>query len=153
MAAHPRNPPTSLGPAPWHLWPVGVVSLLWNSIGCYDYVMTRMDPVGHMGRMGLSAAAIAYMQALPAWLGLFWALGVWGSLAGSILLLMRSRHAVAAFAVSLVGLAVSQGYQWSSGMPAEMKGPATVIMAVLIWAGLVFLLWYASRMKAKGVLR
>lgn len=153
MAAHPRNPLTSPVPAPWHLWPVGVVSLLWNSIGCYDYMMTRVNPVDHMGRMGLSAEAIAYMQALPVWLGIFWALGVWGSFAGSILLLLRSRHAVAAFVVSLVGLAVSQGYQWTGGMPAEMQGLATVIMAVLIWAGLVFLLWYASRMKARGVLR
>ncbi|OZA60779.1 MAG: hypothetical protein B7X78_07865, partial [Sphingomonadales bacterium 39-62-4] len=93
---------------PAHLWAVGVISLLWNSFGCFDYAQTKLDPVGYMISMGMGEAEIAYTQAMPAWLSVFWALGVWGSLAGSILLLLRSRHAVTAFAVSLVGLAVSQ---------------------------------------------
>jgi hypothetical protein len=25
---------------PWHLWLVGVLALLWNSFGAFDYVMT-----------------------------------------------------------------------------------------------------------------
>ena len=35
---------------PWHLWVVGVVSLLWNGFGGYDFIMSD-DP----GR-GLSGA-------------------------------------------------------------------------------------------------
>jgi hypothetical protein len=27
---------------PVHLWIVGILSLLWNAMGCFDYVMTRM---------------------------------------------------------------------------------------------------------------
>ena len=27
---------------PAHLWIVGILSLLWNGFGCYDYLMTRM---------------------------------------------------------------------------------------------------------------
>ena len=91
--------------APWHVWVVGVISLLWNSYGCYDYTMTKLDPAHYLAGSGMSAAGQAYMLALPAWVTAFWALGVWGSLAGSLLLLARSRHAVTAFAASLVGLA------------------------------------------------
>ena len=25
---------------PWHLWVVGVVSLLWNAFGGYDFIMS-----------------------------------------------------------------------------------------------------------------
>ena len=27
--------------APAHLWIVGILSLLWNAFGCYDYLMTN----------------------------------------------------------------------------------------------------------------
>lgn len=139
---------------PGHLWVVGAVSLLWNSFGCFDYVMTKLDPVAYMASVGMGEPEIAYVQAMPAWLSVFWALGVWGSLVGSILLLMRSRHAVAAFAISLVGLAVSQVYQFAdSTMPAAMHSGAMIGMTALIWAMLLFFLWYSSRMKAAGVLR
>lgn len=102
----------------------------------------------------MSAEEIAYMQAMPAWLSAFWALGVWGSLAGSVLLLARSRHAVTAFAVSLVGLAVSQSYHlFDAAMPASMNSGAMMVMNLLIWSALLFFLWYARRMTAAGVLR
>ena len=139
---------------PAHLWAIGVISLLWNSFGCFDYVQTKVDPVGYMTSMGMGEAEIAYMQAMPAWLSVFWALGVWGSLAGSILLLLRSRHAVTAFAVSLLGLAVSQIYQFAAGsMPEAMSGTAMMVMTAVIWGSLLFFLWYSSRMKAASVLR
>lgn len=59
-----------------------------------------------------------------------------------------------AFAVSLVGLAVSQlSHFLDSTMPASMNSGAMMAMNFLIWGSLVFFLWYASRMKAAGVLR
>jgi hypothetical protein len=139
---------------PGHLWAVGVISLLWNSFGCVDYAMSKLDPLGYMNSVGMTQAEVAYMLAMTAWLSAFWALGVWGSLAGSLLLLLRSRHAVTAFAVSLVGLAVSQlSHFLDSTMPASMNSGAMMAMNFLIWGSLVFFLWYASRMKAAGVLR
>ena len=139
--------------APAHLWAVGAISLLWNSFGCYDYTMSKLDPTGYMQGVGMSQEAIDYMAAMPAWLTVFWAIGVWGSLLGSVLLLMRSRHAVTAFAVSLLGLAVSQIYQMVVSGPPGMNTPAMMVMTVVIWAALLFFLWYANRMKKAGVLR
>ena len=76
-------------------------------------------------------------------------LGVWGAIAGSLLLLMRSRFAVHAFAVSLAGLAASTVYQMSlSGEGAMPLG----VINLLIWAGALFLLWYAVRQRKAGVL-
>ncbi len=89
------------------------------------------------------------MAALPAWLIAFWALGVWGSLVGSLLLLARSRHAVTAFALSLLGLAVSQLTQAFVLHPPQ---PAPVGLTLVIWSALVFLLIYARSMAAKRVL-
>lgn len=138
---------------PLSFWAIAIVSLLWNSFGCLDYTMTKMDPVNYMRSMGLSDDAIAYMDGLPGWLTAFWALGVWGSLAGSVLLLLRSRHAVTAFYASLVGLVVSQVYQFAVGMPAEMTSPAMIGMTLVIWGALLFFIWYSRRALAVGYLR
>lgn len=145
---------TSPASTPAHLWIVGVISLLWNSFGCVDYTMSKLDPIGYMQSVGMGEAEIAYMGTFPAWLTAFWAIGVWGSLVGSILLLMRSARAVAAFALSLFGLAVSQVYQFTdSAMPASMNSGAMLAMTAVIWASLLFFLWYSRRMAASGVLR
>lgn len=145
---------SSPAPTPAHLWIVGVISLLWNSFGCVDYTMSKLDPVGYMQSVGMGEAEIAYMSTFPAWLTAFWAIGVWGSLLGSILLLMRSARAVTAFALSLLGLAVSQVYQFTDGsMPASMHSGAMLAMTAVIWASLLFFLWYARRMAVSGVLR
>jgi len=83
-----------------------------------------------------------------------WGLGVWGGLLGAILLLMRSRYAVWAFAVSMIGIVLSIGYQIAAAPP--LAGADTsmdkVIPYVVIVIGL-FLLWYSWSMEKKGVLR
>ncbi|WP_338466728.1 hypothetical protein RXV95_14425 [Novosphingobium sp. ZN18A2] len=137
--------------APWHLWAVGVAGLLWNSFGCYDYAMTNLRNPAYLAQ--LPPEMIAYLDALPAWLTGFWALGVWGSLAGSILLLARSRYAVAAFALSLLGLAITQGYQMTVAMPGFARSDAMIAMQVVIAVVLVLQLWYAVRLRGAGVLR
>jgi hypothetical protein len=135
---------------PAHLWAVGGISLLWNMFGCYDYLMSKIAPETYFASMGLSAASAAFMTALPAWLTAFWALGVWGSLAGSLLLLVSSRHAATAFALSLLGLAVSQLYQDFVLHPPVLP---PLGLTLTIWGALVFFLIYARSMAAKGVLR
>ena len=134
---------------PTHLWIVGVLSLLWNLFGCYDYLRSELSPADYFASMGMNAASAAYMADLPAWLIAFWALGVWGSLVGSLLLLARSRRAVLAFAISLLGLAVSQLTQAFVLLPPQ---PAPVGLTLVIWGALVFFLIYARSMAAKGVL-
>ena len=137
---------------PAHLWIVGVVSLLWNVFGCYDYLMTNLRNPAYIANV--PADMLTFMDSLPAWLTAFWAFGVWGGLVGSILLLMRSRYSVWAFAVSLIGAVIGLGYQmFVAQMPASMKEGA---MGFIPWGIILFaafLLWYAWSEEKKGVLR
>jgi hypothetical protein len=145
--------------APWHLWAVGIVSLLWNAFGAYDYVMSQLrDPEyleEMMGPMGMTAEeASAFLDSFPAWASALWALGVWGSVVGSLLLLARSRHAANAFLVSLVGAVLSFAYQYTVELPPQMADSAmTKIMPLVIVAAVILQWWYARRMAAAGVLR
>lgn len=141
---------------PWHLWAVGILSLLWNLMGATDYTLSQLG-----NRTWLAAGAeqmgttvedmIAYIDGFPAWMHAFWALGVWGAVIGSILLLMRSRHAVWAFAASLLGLAVTQFYRAFTPQPEWAQGD--LVFNLILWSVATFLLIYAVSMKNKGVIR
>ena len=140
--------------APKSLYVVGVLAVLWNCFGAYDYIMTRLRDTAHLSMVGNPNELLAYIDAFPIWAQIGWGLGVWGGLAGSILLLLRSRHAVPTFAVSLVGMALSFGYQYvGPPAPAAMtEGPMAYFPLVIIAIGIALFV-YARAMRMKGVLR
>ena len=141
------------GPTPKHLWIVGIVSLLWNCFGAYDYTMSHIGGLAYFEQMGLDAEAYAWFEALPAWSVAAWAVGVWGSVIGSILLLFRSRHAATAFLLSFIGAALSFAYQFTSQRPPSLEGGMTTAMPVVILIAIVLQWYYARRQAAAGVLR
>ena len=137
---------------PVHLWIVGVVSALWNSIGVMDYVLTQTRNRAWIAQM--APEQVAWVESAPLIAHASWAFGVWGALAGSLLLLARSRHAVTAFALSLAGLAVNTIYQLSAPMPSgHMDSTAMLALHALIWAIAIALLAYALWMRRRGALR
>lgn len=138
---------------PRHLWVVGVVSLLWNAVGAFDYTMTKMQNADYLS--GFTPEQQAWFASFPIWANIGWALGVWGSVLGSILLLMRSRHAVTAFLISLVGLGISCIYQFGmhNADLTRMFGSFPMIFTAMIWAILIALFVYARRQAAAGTLR
>ncbi len=105
---------------PVHLWIVGGLSLLWNCFGGYDYVMTQTSNAAYLAKCSTPEQR-AFFDSFPLWMEATWALGVWGALAGSVLLLLRSRHAVTAFAVSLAGLALSTLWQFGFSGPTSAR--------------------------------
>ena len=54
---------------------------------------------------------LAWMDSFPIYAQFGWGLGVWMGLIGSVLLLMRHRWAVPAYALSLLGALLGLGYQ------------------------------------------
>ena len=138
--------------APKHLWIVGGLATLWNGFGAFDYVMTQTRNEAYLA--GFTDPQRVYFESFPIWMEAAWALGVWGGLLGSLLLLVRSRFAVAAFAVSLAGLAIGTLYQYvlSAPPPGTTEG-AMLVMNLMIWAVAIGLLVYAWRLRAKGWLR
>jgi hypothetical protein len=136
--------------APIHLWIVGVLALLWNLMGCFDYLATQLKLESYMGKF--SQEQLDYFYGIPAWAISGWAFAVWGALVGSIGLLMRKRWSVWAFAVSLVGMVVSSIYTVILTDGLTMSGTGGVIFTVVIWIVAIFLLWYSMQQAKAGVL-
>ena len=98
---------------PWHPWLVGVIALLFNAIGAFDYVMSMAKGRGnYLASAGLTPAQVAYYEQMPAWMIAVWTIGVWGAVLGSVLILVRNRRAVPVFAVSLAAFLVSLIYAY-----------------------------------------
>ena len=74
---------------PIHLWIVGVLSLVWNAGGAMDYLMTKLEVASYLE--ALPEAALRMVQEAPLWFQVSWAVGVWLSVAGSLLLL-KTNH-------------------------------------------------------------
>lgn len=143
------------GKTPWHLWAVGVLSLLWNGFGGFDFVQTTTRGEAYMRQSGFGDEMIAYYNAMPGWMYVPWTLGVWGGVIGSILLLLRRRWAVHAFALSLAGAVVSLIYSKLINPPPPLPADLAAMawMPFVIVAIALFLVAYAWTMAKKGVLR
>jgi hypothetical protein len=136
---------------PWHLWVVGVIALLWNAIGAFDYVMTETKNAVYMS--AFTPEQLAFFYGFPAWVVAAWAIAVWGGVLGALLLLLRRRLAVWVFLASLVAMVVTtfHNYVLSNGLEifrdAGSRGFTAVIFAIALG-----LFLYARAMHKRGVL-
>ena len=143
--------------APAHLWIVGILSFLWGCMGAYDYLMTRMHNLAYLATSmpGVDpVVGLAWIENMPLYGQIGWGLGVWGGLLGAVLLLLRSRYAVWAYAASMVGIVLCIGYQLAlaPALPGAEGAMYKVFPSLIIVLG-IFMLWYSWRMDQKGVLR
>ena len=142
---------------PVHLWIIGAIATAWNAFGCYDYFMTRTQGATYIKSMMPTVdgdAMMAYINGFPIWASIGWGLGVWGGLAGSILLLVRHRWAVATLGLSFVGAVLGLGYQIANPADiAETHQGFNGVVPYLIIAVALGLFVYARAMRIKGVLR
>ena len=142
---------------PAHLWIVGVLATLWNAFGAYDYLMTRMRNTDYLAQMMPEVdpnAMLAWVDAFPVWAQFGWGLGEWAGLAGGILLLLRSRWAVWALGLSLIGALLGLGYQIAMAPPMPgAEGPMFTVMPYVIILVALALVLYARAMEKRGLLR
>lgn len=136
---------------PWHLWLVGILGLLWNLMGAYDYLMTQTQNEAYMSQF--TPEQLEYFYGFPSWAVAFWAVAVWGGVLGTILLLLKKRLAVPVFMVSFLSMVVTSVYNFILSDGLEMMGG----VGPLLFSALIFLfalgLWIYSRAMAKrGVL-
>jgi hypothetical protein len=137
---------------PRHLWAIGIIALLWNSIGAFDYLMTQTKNAAYMS--AFPPEQLAFFYGLPVWVIAAWALAVWGGVLGSLLLLLRRRLAVPVFLVSLVGMAVTTLHNWILSNAFELfTDTFSRVFTVVIIAITVGLYFYARAMEKRGVLR
>lgn len=136
---------------PWHIWVVGIITFIWNFAGGgLDYIFTQLNTEFYMS--GYTDEQRAYYEALPAWFTAIWAISIWTSVLGSILILLRNKLAFPVFAISLVGYIFGTIYSFALNTVPDVT-TANYIFTGVITAVLLFEVWYSSSMTKRGVLR
>ena len=136
--------------APVHLWIVGILAVLWNAVGAFDYSATQLRIESYMSQF--TPEQLEYFYGFPAWMDAGWAIGVWGSLLGSLSLLMRKAWAVWLFGAAILGLALSSVYSFVLSNGLAMMGSGGLAFTAVIWVIALLLFFYARAMARRGVL-
>lgn len=138
---------------PWHLWVVGVIAVLFNSIGVFDFVMSRIQGPAYMASAGMTPEQIAHYQALPAWMVFVWALGVFTAFGASILLLLRRRSAAPMFVLSLAAFLLSLFHTYALTNGGAVMGQQMAITSAVIAVLLLLFGLYTHWAKKRLILR
>ena len=136
--------------APWHLWVVGILGFLWDSVGAFDYVMTQTQNEAYMSEF--TPEQLDFFYNVPTWVVFFWAIAVWGGLAGTALILLRKRLAVPVLLASFVAMVVTSVHNFVLANGAAIMGPIGAVFSVVIFLVALGLWFYAKKMTERGVL-
>ena len=136
---------------PRHLWIVGVLAVLWNAIGAFDYTASQLRLDFYMSQF--TPEQLEYFYGFPTWAVACWATAVWFALAGSVGLLLRGRWAVWLFGISIVAMVLTALYSYVLSDGIAMMGSGALVFTGVIWAIAFFLFFYARAMSKRGVLR
>jgi len=136
--------------APFHLWIVGVLAVLWNAVGAFDYTATQMKLDFYMSQF--TPEQLDYFYGFPAWVDAGWAIAVWGALLASLVLLMRKAFAVWLFGISILGMAATAVYTFFLTDSGSVMGEDALMFTAVIWVIALFLYFYSIAMVKRRVL-
>ena len=134
---------------PVHLWIVGILALLWNAVGCFDYFATQTKLESYMSQF--TPEQLEYFYGFPAWADAAWAVAVWGSLLAAVGLLLRKAWAVWLFGLAILGMVVTAVYNFALSDGSAIMGREAVIFTGVIWLIALFLYFYARAMARRRV--
>ncbi len=136
---------------PAWLWASGLLGLAWNAYGVVQFAGSVRATPDSLVAMGPEPAQAMTMTSYPLWMTAALAVGVFGGLAGSALLLLRRAAALPVLAASLAAYVLLYVGDIAEGVFAAMRPSQVVVLTavVIIAAGL---LWAARRAQARGLL-
>lgn len=134
--------------APWHLWAVGALSLLWNASGTYTIMAAQAGLLP-----GISADEAAYYAAQPTWFMTVTDIALVSALVAAVFLLLRSRRSVWLYGLSLAAILVANAYELATGTSRALANPGAATVTLVIFALAVLQFLYASAMHRRGVIR
>lgn len=148
--SQPLTPPARGGL--WRLRALALFGVVWNIFGVTQFLATVTASTDRLMTMGMDAAQAALYFSLPFWMDLAFAIGVFGGLAGSMLLLVRRRLAVPVLATSLAAYLVLYTGDIALGVFAAF-GLQQVLILSFVVAVAIALLLTARRAVHRGLVR
>jgi len=139
---------TSPAKTPWHLWLIGVLSLLWNAAGAWTIMSAQAgDP------MDMDAHEIAYYAGQSPWFVAIVDVALIAPILAAVALLLRSRWAVHLFGLSVAAIVVTAAYDIAQGTALLLNDRGWLVLECVTFAIALAQLLYALAMRRRGLLR
>jgi len=139
---------TSANKPPTWFWIVGGISLVWNLLGVMAYIaQVTMSPEA---LQALPENERTLLESVPTWATSAFAIAVWGSTLGCILLLLRKKLATSVLILAFAGIMVQMYYNLFMSKSLEVYGPGGMAMPIMVFAIGVFLIWFSRKSTANG---
>ena len=133
--------------APWHLWAVGVVALLWNAAGAATIWMAQAGTLPD-----LDPGEAEYYAAQPAWFVAVTDVALVAAIVAALALLARKRLAVPMFALSLAAIVVTNSYDLAAGTSRVFGNRAALLVTAIIVILAVLQFAYSRALHRRAVI-
>lgn len=137
-------------PTPWHLWVIGVLTLLWNAMGAFGFVANQIQLESYLA--AYNQEQLDFFTALPTWVTITWGIAIWSAVFGSLALLLRSRFAYLLFLISLLAMVATSIHNFVLSNGADIMGTANLIFSAVIALVSILLVFYSRAMVRRRVL-
>ena len=138
---------TTNKPATW-FWVISAIAVIWNLMGVMAYLAQVMMSPEALQAMPENERLL--IESVPAWSISAFAIAVWGSTLGGILLLLRKKMATPVFIIAFVGIVVQMYYNVFMSKAFEVYGPGGIAMPIMVFTIGVFLIWFSRMSTANG---
>jgi len=133
--------------AHWSFWVLGILMLIWNVMGCLNFLM-QMNPE-------IIASYRDFEQALilnrPLWATLAFAIAVFGGAIGCILLLFKKTISFYVLIASFIGTVITMAHTLNANIYFSFGDMIAIIILPILIA--TFLIGYEKYSERKGWLK
>ena len=133
-------------PVPVWFWAVAVLALLFEAFGVYAYLTDVSRTAEEISQLPIDQRSLR--EATPTWIYAAYAIAVWVGLLGTVLLLMRRRHAEILLLVSLLAVIVQFGGVFLVPELRDDTPPDAFTLPIAI-AVIAYGIWHFSRYARK----
>lgn len=134
---------------PIWFWIIGVLAVVWNFGGLWDCFNSLSMNEEYLSEF---PGYLEFIQTMPIWAKVSWAVATSMSVLGSIFLLLRKAWARPVFILSIIGMIIIFLYQIMTEKSPEMTTGMWIFTAIVVVMAF-FLAIYAKLMIAKGLLK
>ncbi len=132
-------------------WIISIVALIWNSLGVHGYIQQAYNTESFKTMYTEEQLAIIYN--LPSYYTAAFAVAVFSSVIGCVLLLLKKKSAVLLFQIGLIAVLIQTIYNVFINEGKDAYGAMEYSMLIMIPIISIFLVWYSKSSQKKGWLK
>ena len=129
-------------------WIIGIFALIWNSLGIHGYLQQAYNTDAF--RSQYSEKVLEAIDNLPSWYAAVFAIAVFSSTIGCLLMLGKKKISNLLFKIGLLAVIIQTCYNLFIYEGKEFYGSIEYAMLIMIPAISIYLVWYSKITTQKG---